>query len=153
MLFTKLKKYLIFFHNKDKIPDVSHNNIIYKITCPGCNKHYIGKTECCLDKQLLEYSSDCQNSAVAQHITNCDHVNYLTNVSNLFDNLNDTSHPPFTNTSPIYKNLITNNIKRLYCCKNKNPNLILLLEALFIKFNRPELNNGLKASKELTLFP
>ena len=40
----------------------------------------------------------------------------------------------------------------LYCCKNKNPNLLLLLEALFIKFNRPELNNGLKASKEQKLF-
>ena len=31
--------------------------------------------------------------------------------------------------------------------------VILLLEALFIKFNRPELNNSLKASKELILFP
>ena len=61
--------------------------------------------------------------------------------------------PPLANTSLTYKNLITDNFRILYCCKNKNPNLILLLEALFIKSNRPELNNGLKASKELILFP
>ena len=29
---------------------------------------------------------------------------------------------------------------------------LLLIEALHIKFNKPEINSGLKASKELTLF-
>ena len=106
------KKLFYFLSNKDKTSDVSRNSVIYEITCPGCNRRYIGKTERCLDKRL----------------------------------------PLFTNTSPIYKNLITDNFRILYCCKNKNPNLILLLEALFIKYNRPELNNGLKVSKELTLF-
>ena len=141
-----------FLSNKDKIPDVSRNNVIYEITCPGCNKRYIGKTERCLGKRLLEHSSDFQNSAVAQHFSNCDHVNYLTNLSDLSYNLNDTCLL-LSPTLPIYKNLITDNFRISYCCKNKNPNLMLLLEALFIKFNRPWLNNGLKASKQLTLFP
>ena len=145
------KKVSYFLSNKGKIQDVSRNNVICEITCPGCNRRYIGKTERCLDKRLLEHSSDFQNSTVAQHFSNCDQVNYLTNLSDLFDNLNDMPPPPLTNTSLTYKNLITDNFRILHCCKNKNPNIILPLEALFIRFNRPELNNGLKASKELTL--
>ena len=87
------KKVSYFLSNKDKIPDGSRNNVFYEITCPGCNKRYIGKTERYLDKRLLEHSSDFQNSAVAQHFSNCDHVNYLTNLNDLFDNLNDM--PPY----------------------------------------------------------
>ena len=71
--------------------------------CPRCNSRHIGKTERWLDKRLLEHSSDFQNSAVAQHFSNRDHVNYLTNLSDLFDNLNDMP-PPLTNTSLTYKN-------------------------------------------------
>ena len=38
------KKVSYFLSNKDKIPDVSRNSIIYEITCPGCNRRYVGKT-------------------------------------------------------------------------------------------------------------
>ena len=147
MVVYQTKKESYFLSNKDKIPDVSRNNVSYEITGPGCNRRYVGRTERCLDSWLLEHSSEFQNSAVAQQFSNCDHVNYLTNLSDLFDNLNDIP-PALTNTSLISKNLIANNFRILYCCKDKNPNLLLLLEALFIKFNRPELNNGLKASKQ-----
>ena len=95
------KEVSYFLSNKAKIPDVSRNNVIYEITCLGRNRRYIGKTERCLDKRLLEHSSDFQNSAVAQHFSNCDHVNYLTNLSDLFDNLIDIPPHPLTNTSLI----------------------------------------------------
>ena len=36
--------------------------------------------------------------------------------------------------------------------QHTNSNILLFLEALHIKFKRPALNNGLKASKELMLF-
>jgi hypothetical protein len=39
------KKISYFLPKKDKIPDVSRNNLIYQFTCPGCNMSYIGKTE------------------------------------------------------------------------------------------------------------
>ena len=51
------KKASYFISNKDKIPDLSRNNIIYQITCPGCTKSYIGKTNCCLQKCLSEHAT------------------------------------------------------------------------------------------------
>ena len=50
------------------------------------------------------------------------------------------------------KNLIFNNYKILYSNKSSNTNQLLIIEALHIKFIKPELNSGLKASKELSLF-
>ena len=44
------------------------------------------------------------------------------------------------------------NSKILYSCKYNNPNQLLILEALLIKRKLPELNCGLKASKQLSLF-
>ena len=68
IVFYQTKKVSYFLSNKDKIPYVFRNNVIYEITCPGCNRRYIGKTERCLDRRLLEHSSDFQNSAVARRL-------------------------------------------------------------------------------------
>ena len=48
--------------------------------------------------------------------------------------------------------LVYTNSKILYSCKYINPNQLLILEALLIKRKLPELNCGLKASKQLSLF-
>ena len=42
--------------------------------------------------------------------------------------------------------------KILHSCRSY-PNILVYLEALYIKYNHPVLNCSLKASKELTLFP
>ena len=52
-----MKKVSYFISNKDKIPEMPCNNVIYQITCPGCNKTYIGKTNCCLHKHLSKHST------------------------------------------------------------------------------------------------
>ena len=56
------------------------------------------------------------------------------------------------NTSASFKNLIVNNFKMLYRSNSVTSNKLLLLEALYIKFNKPELNCDRKASKDLSLF-
>lgn len=39
-----------------------------------------------------EHCSNIVNSAVAYHFTNCDHVNYLLDQNNRYDNTNDSSN-------------------------------------------------------------
>ena len=56
------------------------------------------------------------------------------------------------NTTACIKTLINSNCKILYCNNSMNNNQLLLLEALYVKFLKPELNCRLKASKYLTLF-
>ena len=149
IIIYQTKKISFFVGNKDKIPDTSRSNLVYEITCPGCNKRYIGKTERCLEKRINEHSTDFKNSAVADHFQNCEHAQHLLNMNNLYDQLNHlTSFIPST-----IRSLILPNSKVLYSSHTLNFNQLLLLEALFIKFNKPELNTGLRASKELTLFP
>ena len=59
--------------------------------------------------------------------------------------------PPFSNSSISIKNLIFNDYKVLYSSKSANTNKLLLIEAPRIELNKPEINSGLKASKELEL--
>ena len=61
------------------------------------------------------------------------------------DDLNPVK--PFSNYE-----LIANNTKILQSLQHTNSNILLFLKALHIKFKRPALNSGLKASKKLMLF-
>ena len=49
-------------------------------------------------------------------------------------------------------NLISNHYKILYSNYSINSNQLLYMEALHIEDHKPQLNFGLKASKELSLF-
>ena len=72
-------------------------------------------------------------------------------LNNLYDNLNNSDiHQP--DTSFTHFDLLRTNTKILHSLQN-NSNLLLFPEALHIKFKKPELNSGLKASKELIVFP
>ena len=143
------KKTSFFVSNKVKIPDPSRNNIIYEITCQGCGHDYIRKTERRLETRLTEHSTNISTSAVAQHLFDCPVAQHIADLNTLYDNLNSSSHP--VSNSPT--NIILNNFKILHPCKSNNPNKLLILEALLIKYNKPEINNGIKSSKELSLFP
>ena len=113
-------------------------------------KTYVGKTDRCIYKRLTEHSTQLYTSAMAQHLTECKHAQFLANLQGQYDRLNNL--PSFSNSSNSIKNLIFNNSKILYSSKSTNTNKLLLIEALHIKFNKPEINSGLKASKEFTLF-
>ena len=66
----------------------------------------------------------------------------------LYNNLNNSSPP----SQSYLNNFIFNNFKIIHSCKFSSSNLLLILEALLIKLNKPGMNSGLKASKELSLF-
>ena len=140
-----------FLGKKDKIPDLSRSNLVYQFTCPGCSKAYIGKTERNLATRLSEHS-DPLKSAISKHLTDCEHANFILDLNNLYDNLNNSDiHQP--DTSFTHLDLLRTNTKILHSLQNNNSNLLLFLEALHIKLKKPELNSGLKASKELIVFP
>ena len=110
---------------------------------------YIGKTERNLNTRLKEHL-DPAKSAISKHLTDCDNANYLIGISNLYDNVfvqtGDSPHYSFTN-------IIQNSTRILHSLKFSNSNLLPFLEVLHIKFKKPELNSGLKASKKLVVFP
>ena len=134
--------------NKDKIPDLSKSNVVYKITCPGCGKSYIGKTNKRLQTRLFEHASKHTTSAVAQHLIECEHVRFLFSLNGIYDRLNDLP----SNLTHLFRNLMFDNFKVLYTNKSNSINQLLITEALYIKIHKPELNTGLKASKDLSLF-
>ena len=145
------KKVSYFLSKKDKIPDLSRSNLVYQFACPGCSKAYIGKTERNLATRLSEHS-DPLKSAISKHLTDCEHANFILDLNNLYDNLNNSDiHQP--DTSFTHLDLLRTNTKILHSLQNNNLNLLWFLEALHIKFKKPELNSGLKASKELIVFP
>ena len=141
------KKVSYFLSKKDKIPDSERNNLVYEFSCPGCSATYIGKTVRSLRTRLSEHAK-LNTSAVSEHLTTCEHARHIADLHNLYDNVNDLNpDKPFNDYE-----LITNNTKILQSLQHTNSNILLFLEALHIKFKRPALNNGLKASKELMLF-
>ena len=76
----------------------------------------------------------------------------ILDLNNLYDNLNNSYiHQPDTSFTPL--DLLRTNTKILHSLQNTNSNFLLFLEALHIKFKKPRLNSGLKASKELIVFP
>ena len=79
-----------------------------------------------------------------------EHAQFITNFCHQYDRLNNLSCS--SDLTSCMKNLIFNNYKILYSSKSSNNNQLLIIEALHIKFIKSELNLGLKASKELSLF-
>ena len=64
--------------------------------------------------------------AVLNHFTNCDRVNYLLNLNNLFDNLHDSPGTSL-DSALTFCNLIINNFQILHFCKNNSMDQLLLL--------------------------
>ena len=115
--------------------------VVYRFCCPGFNSKYIGKSERNLCVRLEEHTTD--------------------NGSLVFNTISDFANCQCT--------------KNLYCVENKsfdayrynitsmqenktitdsatNWNTLFKKVALYIKRKKPDLNSGLKTSKELQLF-
>ena len=86
---------------------------------------------------------------MGQHFSECEHSQFLATLQDQFTLLNDLPLP-FDNPSPI-ENLVFDNYRILHITTSNNYNILASLEALLIKHNKPFLNTGLKASKELQL--
>ena len=92
-----------------------------------------------------------KKSSISKYLSECEHPNYILNLNQIFDNLNDSdTNKPDTLLS--FHNLIQANTQTLHTLKHTNSNLLLFLEAVYIKCRKPVLNIGLRASKELVVF-
>ena len=117
-----------FFRHKEKLPTSMCSNLVYSYKCLLCNKQYIGSTV----RQLQCRISEHMGVSVRTGLPMTNNPN-----SAIFKHRFDTDHP-------IEKDEFK--IKRF--CHNRYD--VRLLEALYIKKERPELNDGLPV--ELSLF-
>ena len=131
-----------FLTLKDSAPK-EHQSSVYKFTCPGCQASYIGKTDRCLYTRIKEHAYS-KNSEIYNHINTCEHFLHIQSLINLPSNICNL------NKSTILPQIIFNNCKILD--KAKHWSLLLFKEALSIHREKPLLNQGAKALKELVIF-
>ena len=132
-----------FLTLKDSTPKEHQRSVVYKFTCPGCQASYIGKTDRCLYMRIKEHAYN-KNSEIYNHINTCEHFLHIQSLLNLPSNIYNL------NESTILPQIIFNNCKILN--KAKHWALLLFKEALSIHREKPLLNHGTKASKELVIF-
>ena len=132
-----------FVSNKDKIPKHFQSDVVYKFSCPGCYKSYIGKTERCLYTRIHEHTTTPQ-SEIHKHINDCELFQHLTNLLNL--NPNELQQDNLLQLDDF----ILNNT--VIIDKARHWSLLLFKEALAIRRQKPDLNHGVKASLELSVF-
>ena len=138
-------KVSFFTNTKDKTPVMNQSFVVYKFMCPGCSSTYIGKTERTLHERTIEHAWNDNNSAIKNHVMNCEGVQFINNLMSI-------DSPPQSNDSirDSQLNLVRENIKVID--RSNNWNILLFKESLAINNCSPLLNHGLKASKDLQLF-
>ena len=135
-------KLCYFTNTKDPTPILNKSNVVYEFSCPGCRSKYIGKTDRTLYERTLEHSHK-KDSAIFCHLENCNNFQHILDLFSIHD-VDKFDERQF------YKNIVQNNTSVI--SSDNNWNLLLYKEAFFIKQNKPSLNTGLRASRELTLF-
>ena len=126
---------------KDKLPKLSKSNVIYNFACPGCQSSYIGITNRTLFVQTKEHASR-NESAISVHLNDCSGVKHIYDMFNSFGNDVDVDD--------FKLNIVRDNTSIID--QSTNWNILLLKEAQHIKEKKPNLNNGIKASREFRLF-
>ena len=126
------------------MPEYLKPPILYEFCCPACNNKYIGKTSRNFGTGIQEHSGLDKKSPVYNQLLEYRHFNYVVNLHSL---------PPSNNSIEclehvkiaVYDNtiIIDNSQNRVELC---------FLESLHIKWKKPKLNCGIKATKELVLF-
>ena len=128
---------------KDRIPILQKANLIYELTCPGCDGKYVGKTDRNLDTRLEEHGSRL-DQPMNIHLRNCSDFHELMSFFGLPSN--DNYSVPIDFKEHI-KTAVINNYRILQ--SNDSWSTLSFLEAYYIKRLNPVINKGLKASKEL----
>ena len=133
-------------YTKDSIPAEQKSNVIYRITSPSCFQKYVGKTNQNLITRLDKHGTKV-GQPMYQHLSNCSTFNDHIMLFTLPDAATDTT---IVSKELHLHNTVINNVKILD--KNDKWGQLQFLEAYYIKKLAPEINFGLKASKELQLF-
>ena len=134
-------KVFFFTSTNDRKPLLSNSGVVYKMTCSGCAETYVGKTECTLYKRTAEHEWESKDSVINQHLNNCENYHHIRDLHAINEIL-------------VLKEFHMNTVRDNVCilAKTNNWQTLLILEALHIKEHRPQLNTGLKATKQLQLF-
>jgi len=75
-IFNTLRKFFNF--GKDPLHSLSHNDVVYKISCQDCEATYVGQTKSQLKTRLQEHSADIKKkndppSVISNHRINDNH--------------------------------------------------------------------------------
>ena len=144
----KISQLRDFASTKDKVPLMSKSNVVYQVCCPGCNATYIGKTERTLRERTIEHAWSDVESPMRNHLKSCQHFRHLFDMLSIFENgTRDDEHIALRNFSI---QSIQDGIKILD--NDSKWNQLLYKEAMQIERKDPQLNRGLKASRQLKLF-
>ena len=110
-----------FFKHKEKLPTSVCSNLVYNYKCLLCNKQYIGSTVRQLQCRISEHMGESVRTGLP-----------MTNNPNsaIYKHRFDTGHQ-----------ISKDQFKIMRSCFNRYD--VRLLEALYIKKERPELNDGL----------
>ena len=152
-IFTKTTQIRNFTSTKDKIPVLSKSNVVYKIECPGCGADYIGKTDRTINERTKEHATTDKESPMRSHLQSCTHFQHMHEILTISDNLFDDNIIE-NEIKPSFHKFATESIQSgvKILDNDSNWNQLLYKEALWIERNRPTLNTGLKASRQLKLF-
>ena len=135
----------MFCSNKDHIQFQQKANVIYRTTCPRCYNKYIGKTDRNIITRMDEHGTK-PDQPMYQHLTNCaQFAEYLKFYALLDTDVVNT----IVNKEMHLHNAVAENTEII----DHNDNWAYLHHCFYyIKTMSPEINIGLKASKELQLF-
>ena len=70
------KKISYYCTGNDKIPIEQRSSVIYRISCPGCLKRYVGKTDRCFHIRMNEHGRKPDRS-MHRHLRNCSYFQEL----------------------------------------------------------------------------
>ena len=141
----KTTKISYLCNTKDRSPLLTSSNVVYEFKCPGCASNYIGKCDRTLFERTREHAT-VKGSAVYRHLINCEGINFLDSLLMI-----DVTEPLADDEIRDKRiNYVRNNIRVVD--KSDNWSVLLFKEALAIKDNNPQMNSGLKASRDLNLF-
>ena len=129
---TKLSFYT---SNKDRVPLFSNSFLVYRFTCPGCSKSYIGKTETTLFVRTRQHGWSDKKSAVYKHFENCPHWNEIVDLLRIDGGDIDTMN--------LQINTVRDNTEIIR--RSDDWLKPAFLESLCIKDYAPELNSGIKS--------
>ncbi len=91
-----------FVSCKDKTPKDFQNSVVYKFSCPGCAKAYIGKADRCLYTRLNEHATADTKSEI--FISTSTLVNIFSILTNLLQLKDEHNTEQFDMTSFLLNN-------------------------------------------------
>ena len=122
--------------------------LVYEFSCPACNAGSIDNTDRNLGTRIKEHCGLDKNSAVFIHLAECNFYHYTLTLHSVPCECDVT----LTNQDILghIRTTATDNMRIIG--KSKNSADLCLLDSLNIKWKKPSLNNGIKATKELAFF-